>query len=520
MPSSRAASTPVLLLLLALPLLWVQAAPAHAEWTSLTGTQAPPLEVGTWLSAPEGARLTDLRGLAVVLLLEGAVDLRDAEALTRWNDLRAGWWEKGLRVVALVAQAPKTLPADLEFSIAVGTAPAYGAGSDPHALLIAPDGTVAWEGPPGQLTDTAVAKVLRKARGFRLDVKGAAARTPAAIAYKKGRLAEARTQAKQQDPQDASATHVTSRVEALLAYWQRRARYAAQARCYGEATTCLERVAKHFAGAEEGTAAAAELKTLKANREVAKECAAADGYARLRQALAKAGESTKKIAALAKKAERAAKKKPATRSVERAARLALALRADPATTALQAFIAKEKVRTSGSGWRNSVPRPPQVEFAKGKTYLWHLETNLVSMTLRFMPDVAPRHVSNAIYLTLLGFYDGITFYRVIPGFMAQGGLSGAGSRTRLPYEFDGEFDPGVVKHDRAGLLSAANAGPGTDGSEFFITLVPTPHLEGKHAIYGELIKGAGTLKRIAKLGSPDGPTKSTITIEKATISVE
>jgi cyclophilin family peptidyl-prolyl cis-trans isomerase len=91
--------------------------------------------------------------------------------------------------------------------------------------------------------------------------------------------------------------------------------------------------------------------------------------------------------------------------------------------------------------------------------------------VKLLPDVTPMHASSTIYLTRLGYYDGLAFHRVIPGFMAQGGCP-LGTGTGGPgYEYDGEFSP-TVKHDKPGILSMANRGPGTDGSQFFLTFVP------------------------------------------------
>ena len=129
------------------------------------------------------------------------------------------------------------------------------------------------------------------------------------------------------------------------------------------------------------------------------------------------------------------------------------------------------------------------------------------------------HVSSTIYLTRLGFYDGLTFHRVIPGFMAQGGCPTGTGRGSPGYRYDGEFDPNV-RHDRAGLLSMANAGPGTDGSQFFITFRDTPHLDGKHTIFGEVKGGMDTLRALEKAGSPGGRPTEELRIERATILVQ
>lgn len=109
------------------------------------------------------------------------------------------------------------------------------------------------------------------------------------------------------------------------------------------------------------------------------------------------------------------------------------------------------------------------------------------------------------------FFDGLSFHRVIPDFMVQGGCP-LGTGTGGPgYRFDDEFDP-ELRHDRGGLLSMANAGPGTNGSQFFITEVPTPWLDDKHSIFGEIIEGAELIGRIARAGN--GQTK----IERVEIS--
>jgi peptidyl-prolyl cis-trans isomerase B (cyclophilin B) len=96
---------------------------------------------------------------------------------------------------------------------------------------------------------------------------------------------------------------------------------------------------------------------------------------------------------------------------------------------------------------------------------------------------APITVSNFLNLSRRGFYEGVSFHRVIPGFMIQGGDPTGTGMGGPGYKFADEFAPGL-RHDRPGLFSMANAGPGTNGSQFFITHVPTPHLDGKHAIFG------------------------------------
>lgn len=192
---------------------------------------------------------------------------------------------------------------------------------------------------------------------------------------------------------------------------------------------------------------------------------------------------------------------------------------DPALAAADAFIASKGIDRTKPGWKTRLPRPPRFDFHASRSYFWRLSTNKGAVTIRLMPEIAPMHVSSTIYLTRLGFYDGVTFHRVIPGFMAQGGCP-LGTGTGSPgYQYSGEFDP-KVRHSKPGLLSMANAGPNTDGSQFFITFVPTPHLDGKHTIFGEVVEGMETVKALERLGSQSGATRERLFIEKATITVE
>ena len=188
-------------------------------------------------------------------------------------------------------------------------------------------------------------------------------------------------------------------------------------------------------------------------------------------------------------------------------------------TAIDAFIESQNIDQTKSNWKTSLPKPPQVEFESDKTYYWNLETNVGTIKIKLDPEVAPMHVTSTAYLTRLGFYDDVVFHRVIDGFMAQGG-DPLGRGTGGPgYNYNGEFSPSA-RHDRPGLLSMANAGPGTDGSQFFITFVPTPHLDGKHTLFGEVVEGMDTVSALEKKGSRSGQTSEPLFIEKATIEVE
>ena len=165
-----------------------------------------------------------------------------------------------------------------------------------------------------------------------------------------------------------------------------------------------------------------------------------------------------------------------------------------AIAAIDDFIAGQTIDKTDPRWKTRVPKPPKVAF-DDRSYFWDLETTVGPITIKLMPDVAPMHASSTLYLTRLGFYDGTVFHRIIPNFMAQGGDPLGNGRGNAGYRYAGEFDP-QVKHDRPGLLSMANAGPGTDSSQFFITFVPTPHLDGKHTIFGEVVEGMDAVKQL------------------------
>ena len=122
-------------------------------------------------------------------------------------------------------------------------------------------------------------------------------------------------------------------------------------------------------------------------------------------------------------------------------------------------------------------------------------TTLGDFTAELFEDKAPKTAQNFIDLAEKGFYDGVIFHRVIDDFMIQGGDPTGTGMGGPGYQIDDEFGPGL-KHDGEGILSMANAGPNTGGSQFFITLVPTPWLDGHHAIFGKIVEGI-----VHKIGS-------------------
>lgn len=118
-----------------------------------------------------------------------------------------------------------------------------------------------------------------------------------------------------------------------------------------------------------------------------------------------------------------------------------------------------------------------------------LKTSKGDIKLKLFADKAPVTVANFVNLAKRGYYDGLTFHRVIADFMIQGGCPNGTGTGGPGYRFEDECTP-AVKHDAPGKLSMANAGPGTNGSQFFITHVATPWLDGRHTVFGEVISGA------------------------------
>ena len=132
-----------------------------------------------------------------------------------------------------------------------------------------------------------------------------------------------------------------------------------------------------------------------------------------------------------------------------------------------------------------------------------IETDQGTIVIELYKDKAPKTVENFVTLANKGFYNGIIFHRVIPGFMIQTGDPTGTGRGGPGYTFADEFGPGL-KHTGAGILSMANAGPNTNGSQFFITLAATPWLDGKHAIFGKVVEGMDVVRKIGKTKTARG----------------
>ena len=130
-----------------------------------------------------------------------------------------------------------------------------------------------------------------------------------------------------------------------------------------------------------------------------------------------------------------------------------------------------------------------------KKYKARMETDKGTMVIELFADKTPKTVNNFVFLSREGFYDGIIFHRVIKDFMAQGGDPTGKGIGGPGYKFADEFHASL-KHDKPGILSMANAGPNTNGSQFFITHVPTPHLNNKHSVFGQVVEGMDVLNSI------------------------
>ncbi len=134
------------------------------------------------------------------------------------------------------------------------------------------------------------------------------------------------------------------------------------------------------------------------------------------------------------------------------------------------------------------------------------DTDKGTIRIELFDDKTPKTVANFEKLVAKKFYDGLIFHRVIPDFMVQGGCPDGRGTGGPGYKFEDEFHPSL-KHDGPGVLSMANAGPNTNGSQFFITHVATPWLDGKHSVFGKVIEGQDVVDKIKQ-----GDTMKTVTI--------
>lgn len=164
------------------------------------------------------------------------------------------------------------------------------------------------------------------------------------------------------------------------------------------------------------------------------------------------------------------------------------------------------------------------EIVAGKNPVIRFKTDKGDMTAELFEDKVPNTVANIISLVESGFYKGMTFHRIIPDFMAQGGCpnskpgaSGMPGTGGPGYQIRDEFRPDL-KHDGPGVLSMANSGPNTNGSQFFLCFKATPWLDGKHTVFGRVLGGSDVLKKLEAVGSAQGTTTEKIGFDIEVVS--
>ena len=156
----------------------------------------------------------------------------------------------------------------------------------------------------------------------------------------------------------------------------------------------------------------------------------------------------------------------------------------------------------------SYSAPPAMTIDTNKSYAVTFDTSKGQIVADLFPKDAPKTVNNFVFLAREGFYNGTKFHRVIENFMIQGGDPEGTGRGGPGYRFEDEVGPGKPKH-KVGSLSMANAGPGTNGSQFFITHIATDWLNGKHTVFGQVRSGQDVVNKIAQ-----GDTVKSVTVEE------
>jgi cyclophilin family peptidyl-prolyl cis-trans isomerase len=170
--------------------------------------------------------------------------------------------------------------------------------------------------------------------------------------------------------------------------------------------------------------------------------------------------------------------------------------------------------------RQQWDKAPAMQIDPGKQYIAEFQTEKGGITIELFASEAPQTVNNFVFLARQGFYDGITFHRVIPGFMAQTGDPTGTGGGGPGYTIRDEFSP-ELRHSQAGMLSMANKGqPNTGASQFFITYGPTPHLDDKHTVFGRVVEGMDVVQQLTERrpsqnpNAPPGDKLVSVTIEE------
>ena len=165
--------------------------------------------------------------------------------------------------------------------------------------------------------------------------------------------------------------------------------------------------------------------------------------------------------------------------------------AEPTTVPLKEEQAMPQKAVSEKQWGSA----PKMQIDPDKVYEATVETNRGTMVLELYPQHAPKTVNNFVFLAREGFYDGLTFHRVIADFMIQGGDPTGTGAGGPGYKFEDEVQNNPLTHETS-VISMANAGPNTNGSQFFITHSPQPHLNGLHTVFGKVVKGQDVVNSI------------------------
>ena len=176
-------------------------------------------------------------------------------------------------------------------------------------------------------------------------------------------------------------------------------------------------------------------------------------------------------------------------------------------------------KASNSGGNTTVPKQyadaPAMTIDQDRGYFATFRTDKGDFKIELFAKEAPVTVNNFVFLARDGYYDDSTFHRVLEGFMAQGGDPTGTGRGGPGYRFEDEFNP-ALRHDGPGVLSMANAGPATNGSQFFITHVPTPQLDDRHSVFGRVVEGMDVVFALTPRDptqNPSFPGSALLTIE-------
>lgn len=157
--------------------------------------------------------------------------------------------------------------------------------------------------------------------------------------------------------------------------------------------------------------------------------------------------------------------------------------------------ARSKGERTMSAKKKQWESPPEMAIDTAKTYVAEMNTNRGTIKIELYPEHAPKTVNNFVFLSNEGFYDGVSFHRVIPNFVIQGGDPSGTGAGGPGYRFEDETAGNPLVHE-TGVISMANSGPDTNGSQFFITHSPQPHLNGRHTVFGKVVEGMDVVNAI------------------------